>query len=540
MRLIVFSNAIKRNPDKFPKGYIIALTDSEKKEVATSCGNPKIKFSPTLPNAFTEKGLYMFATILKSELETATIASTKTLAAKQKNNSSMKRIYIFLSLILLTTVVFGQTQNLTRVQMVQDIDTLFSNIEKVHVNMYETCPKQHIEKDIETLKKKLATNGNALYFYTQVTPLVVNLEDGHTNVAFPFDALENVPNLALFPFHVHVTSPEKSVFVAENPVQPQNIIPVGAKIISINNREAKVYVEEMMKYVSAEKDFYKIELLEYFFTPLLYTLYQDSVFNIKYIYNGKKQTIKVKGISFKEKFEKLFQQSNSEADIPYTFTILQNSNIGVIDFKSFADIDKFKLFLDSTFQILQKNNIKNLIIDIRENSGGNSDLGDELLQYISPVPFAQFGKTIVKTSDIKKQFFKSHYNKNITKPNGIEVINEDTKLNELRDHNLRYKGNVYLLISHKTFSAAASFAWTFKYFKAGTVIGEETGGLAVCFSNNVTQKLPNSGLYFNTSCGKYYLYGTNENDKHGTLPDYNVKREKALEFTIELINGRNK
>jgi len=61
------NQAVKRNSDKFPEGYIIVLTDSEKKEVATNCGNPKIKFSPALPNAFTEKGLYMLATILKSE-----------------------------------------------------------------------------------------------------------------------------------------------------------------------------------------------------------------------------------------------------------------------------------------------------------------------------------------------------------------------------------------------------------------------------------------------------------------------------------------
>jgi len=34
------NQAVKRNPDKFPEGYIIVLTDSEKKEVATICGNP--------------------------------------------------------------------------------------------------------------------------------------------------------------------------------------------------------------------------------------------------------------------------------------------------------------------------------------------------------------------------------------------------------------------------------------------------------------------------------------------------------------------
>ena len=66
------NQAVKRNSDKFPEGYIIGLTESEKKEVATNCGNPKLKFSPVLPNAFTEKGLYMLATILKSEKATNT------------------------------------------------------------------------------------------------------------------------------------------------------------------------------------------------------------------------------------------------------------------------------------------------------------------------------------------------------------------------------------------------------------------------------------------------------------------------------------
>jgi len=83
------NQAVKRNPDKFPEGYIIALTDSEKKEVATICGNPKIKFSPTLPNAFTEKGLYMLATILKSEKATATTIAIVEAFAKMRELSSM-------------------------------------------------------------------------------------------------------------------------------------------------------------------------------------------------------------------------------------------------------------------------------------------------------------------------------------------------------------------------------------------------------------------------------------------------------------------
>jgi len=69
------NEAVKNNPEKFPEGYIIELSREEKQEVIEIFDNPKIKFSPTLPKAFTEKGLYMLATILKSSKATQTTIS---------------------------------------------------------------------------------------------------------------------------------------------------------------------------------------------------------------------------------------------------------------------------------------------------------------------------------------------------------------------------------------------------------------------------------------------------------------------------------
>ena len=66
------NEAVKNNPDKFPEGYILSLTKREKHEVIEIFDNPKVRFSPTLPKAFTEKGLYMLATILKSPQATQT------------------------------------------------------------------------------------------------------------------------------------------------------------------------------------------------------------------------------------------------------------------------------------------------------------------------------------------------------------------------------------------------------------------------------------------------------------------------------------
>ncbi|MCQ2280116.1 MAG: ORF6N domain-containing protein [Bacteroidales bacterium] len=61
------NQAVRNNPEKFPEGYIFALNDDEQNELVKNFDrfNSK-KHSSVNLKAFTEKGLYMLATILKS------------------------------------------------------------------------------------------------------------------------------------------------------------------------------------------------------------------------------------------------------------------------------------------------------------------------------------------------------------------------------------------------------------------------------------------------------------------------------------------
>lgn len=62
------NEAVRNNPKKFPSGYIFELDKYEKIEVVENFDHlKKLKFSSVSPTAFTERGLYMLATILKSE-----------------------------------------------------------------------------------------------------------------------------------------------------------------------------------------------------------------------------------------------------------------------------------------------------------------------------------------------------------------------------------------------------------------------------------------------------------------------------------------
>ena len=61
------NKAVKNNPDKFPESYIIQLNTLEKKKLVENFHHlQSLKYAKTNPKAFTEKGLYMLATILKS------------------------------------------------------------------------------------------------------------------------------------------------------------------------------------------------------------------------------------------------------------------------------------------------------------------------------------------------------------------------------------------------------------------------------------------------------------------------------------------
>lgn len=90
------NEAVRNNPDKFPEGYIFELTDAEteyvkavsakKDDFADENFDRKIVSTKAryAPKAFTERGLYMLATILKSARATQTTIAIIDTFAKVK------------------------------------------------------------------------------------------------------------------------------------------------------------------------------------------------------------------------------------------------------------------------------------------------------------------------------------------------------------------------------------------------------------------------------------------------------------------------
>ena len=123
------NEAVRNNPDKFPADYMFELTKSELRDLRSKISTTKVSpKSRSATKVFTEKGLYMLATILKSEKATeVTFAIIETFAKvrglkrelvelhketdKQKQVSKMKHFGEVLSDIVMPDLKTSETES---------------------------------------------------------------------------------------------------------------------------------------------------------------------------------------------------------------------------------------------------------------------------------------------------------------------------------------------------------------------------------------------------------------------------------------------
>ena len=429
-------------------------------------------------------------------------------------------MYIKFSILLSFVFIFGQAQVklIPKDSLLADFDQLITKIEHNHIDLYANISKQKFEQQKLKTRSKINRDMSALAFYKIMQPLLVLLKDGHTSIWIPVDEYHKL-NPRVIPFLVKVNTNDSTLTIKKNIVKLQDSIPPGAKILSINHVSYKEVVANMLGYVSGERYFFRLSFLNLTFLHFLYLLYPADSYTFEYIYKGQKHTKTIHTIPYMD-LVKNYKKQQKHASLKtqnFQFKILSDKKqIGLLDFNRFNGREKFDHFLDSIFGILKTKKIKNLIIDLRDNRGGNNLLGNDLFQYISHVPYKFDDKILVREKGKIKVF------------NHIELF-------ELEKNPLRFDGNVYLLINHQTFSSAAEFSWAFKHYKIGKVIGEESGGINICFGDTKRILLQHTKIFGQVSCKKFYSVGAKEDDIHGTLPDYKVSSDKALKTAVNLI-----
>jgi C-terminal processing protease CtpA/Prc len=241
-----------------------------------------------------------------------------------------------------------------------------------------------------------------------------------------------------------------------------------------------------------------------------------------------------------------------------------DSTVAILTIRDFTK-GKYRTFYKESFQIIDSAHSKALIIDLRNNTGG--DIADirTLFAYLSEKPFRLVTPPMVnsKTSLWPNPFTNiespiqlafrilslpglvfydiHHYINTYRGKDGHYYLKyASSKIKQPKTN--RFKGNVYVLINGCSFSAASVLSSNLKGSGRATFVGEETGGSTnSCVAGNMpTFKLPGSKLKLVFGLLEISSPYTTLPDGHGIMPDVPIKptladRIKGVDPELEWV-----
>lgn len=229
--------------------------------------------------------------------------------------------------------------------------------------------------------------------------------------------------------------------------------------------------------------------------------------------------------------------------------------IALIDFPTMDGTlgGQWDTFLDQAIAAANARGAAGLIVDIRKNGGGSTDLGDALLARVTDRPYRMSSKLVWRRSAESDELFRM-----MAKPmwRWLTIvlpifIPEYTKLEHGEDLTYEFEatsrprvepgfdGPAVLLIGDQTFSAAMDLADGVRTYDLMLTIGQPTGGVPNTLGDIGPFQLPNSRIAVSYSMKLFVRASGDETDVGPVLPHIEVApvagRDAALERAVEEI-----
>jgi len=449
----------------------------------------------------------------------------------------MKQILPHFLLVFLCGNLYANTVMISTKDAQKDINHLVSKFESIHYNPYFTCSKACFNQKKETYTSTWTTDSIPLKeFMVTGMKLSALLSGGHSYMNWYNAQIKPALKAHFYiPFSGKLTDNYSRFEVTSSNL---NELAVGSTITTINKHSIIDLYETCMTFIGGIKAFKNGSCEKVF--PL-YLFFVDKLQPPYSITTNKNETINTEGLGWIN-FLKFINQNNSSEN--YTFEIIDN-NIGLLTYNSCTGYKQFRKFLKKTFAKIKKENIRKLIIDIRENGGGNSELNDVLLSYLTSTPYQQSSGRYWKVSQEAKDayaansvyedvFGKEFMETYMQTPNGTIIPSFEEALTYPEKSQNYFDGKTCFLIGPNTFSSANFLADAVKTYKISTLIGQPTGEYTNDFGEQIKFKLPSSNsLVFISS-----TYDIGANGDSSTLapvtPDIETG-EDALDFAIRWI-----
>lgn len=369
------------------------------------------------------------------------------------------------------------TETLSPAQLNQDLQSLRAFIDATHPDISHSASPAQLEQAYAEIAKNLTKPLTANEFWHLTAKLNPLFNDAHWSINLP-EADSDMQQVikrtgGVFPLEVHMRPDGELTVLAlagggDTPWR-------GATIESINGVLAPQLSRQLLPLRHGDTPLNRANLLgpsfqlyyaSVFGTPTEFTLQlkQHDQFTTVVLPASKQAAVIGKtGKNFADNFS--YRALN------------QNTAYLKLGTFSWPDEQEIGSFTKDTFGKIQRSGANTLIIDIRENRGGNDSAWiDHVMPYLADRPF-RVG------SWNKKKVVASRAS--ATEPAGLVIESEfKTWYQPQLSNPLRFKGKVVLLTGRRTYSSAVQFSNVMQDFGLATLAGEgsyararSTGGI---------------------------------------------------------------
>ncbi|AKD02350.1 S41 family peptidase [Pontibacter korlensis] len=285
----------------------------------------------------------------------------------------MKKLLLSL-LVLLTTVAQAQISNtLTPADKVyglskfwQEVNYNFVYLDKVDRTKWDNAYREAITKVQQTK--------NDYEYYRELQKFCALLNDGHTNIYFPKKIQEKLHNDMFGKYRIFLSNIDNRAIVTKTNLSIKDEVPVGSEIVEVNGLPTVEYLKQfVLPYVSSSTDYVLMDIaIRYMFAGP-----EGEQYNIKY--RTPKGKVAALTLTHAETTEQEVYPSQEKREL-LELKWYPNQT-AYLALNGFHDPKINEMFLAKLPELRKA---KALIIDLRYNGGGSTDIGREILEYLSP------------------------------------------------------------------------------------------------------------------------------------------------------------
>ncbi len=443
---------------------------------------------------------------------------------------------------------FNVQKKYTVAQALKDIDYTEKYLTKFHPDPYKYISKDSLHAFIEKTKAKIDSPLTEMQLRFYIKRIVAKIGCGHTDVAASKQYTKALKkfNRPLLPINAFALDSNK-LFILNN-LSTDTTIKTGDEILSIDHHSTQHILNSIFSVYTSDgyNETYKKQGTRYNWFKYYYSFCYGYKLQYQLTVKHKDRSVTnytLNALSSK-KDTVILPKKDSVAYLIKTktckYSILDSSkSIAVIDIDGFKGRHWYRFFRRS-FKDIEDKKIKHLVIDLRDNGGGQIHEGLKFLSYIIHenlfLPFDRKPNLLALNPrykmDLASRFAPFAF---------CTMMPQRPKNGRLRHYFVTFpkkmhafKGQVYVLTNGKSFSMSAVAASYLKYKANATVVGEETGGNVAGSNAVISGKiiLPNSRIQI--LIPMYHIYHDIEvkNDGHGIMPNYHTKYSKE-----DVLNG---